>query len=129
MTDRSGNGTPLERIPVFRPALGIDTVKHLMDALDVGWLGMGATTKRFEDEIASYLGLQGRFVATTNTGTAALHIALVAAGVGRGGEGITPPFNYLANPHARPLARAEGGLCDRPHPSPAISPPPLPPPL
>src|SRR5258708_21886887 len=110
MTDRSGNGTPLERIPVFRPALGIDTVKHLMDALDVGWLGMGATTKRFEDEIASYLGLQGRFVATTNTGTAALHIALVAAGVGRGDEGSTPSVNYAANHPAALLPRAVIGL-------------------
>src|SRR5258707_7062196 len=107
MTDRSGNGTPLERIPVFRPALGIDTVKHLMDALDVGWLGMGATTKRFEDEIASYLGLQGRFVATTNTGTAALHIALVAAGGGRGDEGVTTSFHHLAGPPGVLIGRAE----------------------
>src|SRR5258708_224639 len=112
MTDRSGNGTPLERIPVFRPALGIDTVKHLMDALDVGWLGMGATTKRFEDEIASYLGLQGRFVATTNTGTAALHIALVAAGVGRGDEVITTSFNYVADHQAVLMAGAEVVMCD-----------------
>ena len=40
----------MSNIPVFAPCLGIDTMKHLTDALDVGWLGMGSTTKRFEDE-------------------------------------------------------------------------------
>jgi len=37
-----------EKIPVFVPAIGVDTLKHLTDALDVGWLGMGATVKEFE---------------------------------------------------------------------------------
>jgi dTDP-4-amino-4,6-dideoxygalactose transaminase len=91
---------PRAKIPVFVPYVGVDTLKHLTDALDVGWLGMGATTKDFEDRIAAYLELDGRYVVATNTGTSALHIALLAAGVGPGDEVITPSFNYVADHQA-----------------------------
>ena len=65
----------MDRIPVFAPSIGEDTKKHLEDALDVGWLGMGTSTKEFEDRISEFLNLKNRFVVTTNTGTSALHIA------------------------------------------------------
>jgi dTDP-4-amino-4,6-dideoxygalactose transaminase len=102
----------METIPVFQPHIGVDTLKHLTDALHVGWLGMGATTKEFEDRIAEYLGLQGRYVVTTNTGTAAIHIALEAAGVGPGDEVITTSFNYVADHQAVRMAGAEVVMCD-----------------
>jgi dTDP-4-amino-4,6-dideoxygalactose transaminase len=101
-----------EHIPVFVPAIGVDTVKHLMDALDVGWLGMGATTKEFEERIAAYLGLENRFVVATNTGTSALHIALIAAGIGPGDEVIVPSFNYVADHQAIRYTGAEVVMCD-----------------
>lgn len=102
----------MEKIPVFAPHIGIDTVKHVTDALDVGWLGMGATTKEFEERIASFLGLKDRFVAVTNTGTSAFHIALRAAGIGPGDEVITPSFNYVADHQAIRAAGAEPVMCD-----------------
>ena len=102
----------MERIPVFVPHIHADTIKHLMDALEVGWLGMGATTKEFEERISAYLGLQDRFVVATNTGTSALHIALIAAGVGPGDEVITPSFNYVADHQAIRMAGAEVVMCD-----------------
>jgi dTDP-4-amino-4,6-dideoxygalactose transaminase len=100
------------RVPVFVPYVGVDTLKHLTDALDVGWLGMGATTKDFEDRIAAYLGLEGRYVVCTNTGTSALHIALLAAGIGPGDEVITPSFNYVADHQAIHATGAEVVMCD-----------------
>lgn len=102
----------MERIPVFVPHIHADTITHLSDALDVGWLGMGATTKAFEERISAYLGLQDRFVVATNTGTSALHIALIAAGVGPGDEVITPSFNYVADHQAIRMAGAEVVMCD-----------------
>lgn len=102
----------MDRIPVFQPHIGVDTVKHLLDALDVGWLGMGATTQEFEQLIASYLGLNGRHVVATNTGTSALHIALLAAGVGPGDEVITPSFSYVADHQAIRMTGAEVVMCD-----------------
>lgn len=100
------------RVPVFAPYVGVDTLKHLTDALDVGWLGMGATTKEFEDRIAAYLGLRDRYVVCTNTGTSALHIALLAAGIGPGDEVITPSFNYVADHQAIRATGAEVVMCD-----------------
>lgn len=102
----------MDRIPVFEPHIGVDTVKHLLDALDVGWLGMGATTQEFEERIADYLGLDGHYVVATNTGTSALHIALRAAGVGPGDEVITPSFSYVADHQAIRMTGAEVVMCD-----------------
>jgi len=102
----------MDRIPVFQPYIGVDTLKHLTDALDVGWLGMGATTQDFEKRIADYLGLKNRHVVATNTGTSALHIALLVAGVGPGDEVITPSFNYVADHQAIRMAGADVVMCD-----------------
>ncbi len=103
---------PREKIPVFVPHIGVDTLKHVTDALDVGWLGMGATTKDFEDRIAAFLELDGRQVVVTNTGTSALHIALRAAGVGPGDEVILPSFDYVADHQAVHMTGAEVVMCD-----------------
>ena len=102
----------MDRIPVFQPYIGADTKEHVCHALDVGWLGMGATTLDFEQRISSYLGLNGRYVAATNTGTSALHIALRAAGIGPGHEVITPSFNYVADHQAIRMTGAQVVMCD-----------------
>lgn len=102
----------MDKIPVFQPHIHVDTLKHLTDALDVGWLGMGALTQEFEQRISEFLGLQGRHVVATNTGTSALHIALRAAGVGPGDEVITPSFNYVADHQAIRMCGADVVMCD-----------------
>jgi dTDP-4-amino-4,6-dideoxygalactose transaminase len=102
----------MEPIPVFAPCIGVDTLKHVTDAFDVGWLGMGATTKEFEERIAAFLELRDRYVVATNTGTSALHVALLAAGVGKGDEVITTSFNYVADHQAIELAGADVVMCD-----------------
>ncbi|MBV8245151.1 MAG: DegT/DnrJ/EryC1/StrS family aminotransferase [Candidatus Eremiobacteraeota bacterium] len=114
---KRANGPPAAavtepRIPVFAPYIGVDTIKHLTDAFDIGWLGMGATTKEFEDRIAAFLELRDRYVVVTNTGTSALHIALKAAGLQPGDEVITPSFNYVADHQAIVAAGGEPVLCD-----------------
>ncbi len=101
-----------ERIPVFLPRTGIDTVKHLVDALDVGWLGMGTTTLEFEQRIAEFLGVDDGLVVATNTGTSALHLALLVAGVGPGDEVIVPSFNYVADHQAIRATGAEPVMVD-----------------
>ena len=104
--------TNVERIPVFLPCIDNDTKKHVNDALDVGWLGMGPLVKEFEERIANFLDLKDRFVVSTNTGTAALHIALRAAGIGSGDEVITPSFNYVADQQAIKMTGADVVMCD-----------------
>lgn len=102
----------MEKIPVFIPTVGTDTKKHIEDALNIGWLGMGVASKEFEDRISEYLSLKERYVAATNTGTSALHIALLAAGVKAGDEVITPSFNYVADHQAIRMTGADVVMCD-----------------
>jgi dTDP-4-amino-4,6-dideoxygalactose transaminase len=73
---------------------------------------MGATTKDFEERIAAFLGLGDRYAVATNTGTSAIHIALLAAGVGPGDEVITPSFNYVADHQAVRMCGADVVMCD-----------------
>ena len=104
--------TIMKRVPVFVPFIDSDTKKHLENALDVGWLGMGSFTKEFEEKISEYLGLNERYVVATNTGTSALHIALLAANIGPGDEVITPSFNYVADHQAILMTGADVVMCD-----------------
>jgi len=102
----------MEKLPVFAPTIGEDTKKHLSEAIDVGWLGMGSASKEFEERISEFLGLGDRYLAVTNTGTSALHIALLTAGIGPGDEVITPSFNYVADHQAIKMTGADVVMCD-----------------
>src|SRR6185312_4171628 len=55
---------------------------------------LGKEVAAFEDEFASYSG--ARYGVAVNSGTSALHLALLAAGVGPGAEVITVPFTFVA---------------------------------
>ena len=99
-------------IPVFQPHVGVDTIKAVVDALHAGWLGMGAITQSFEEGLAAFLELRDRYVLATNTGTSALHLGLLAAGVGPGDEVITPAFNFVADHQAIVATGATPVLCD-----------------
>jgi dTDP-4-amino-4,6-dideoxygalactose transaminase len=92
--------------------VGVDTIKAVVDALHAGWLGMGAITQAFEEGLASFLELRDRHVLATNTGTSALHLGLLAAGVGPGDEVITPAFNFVADHQAIVATGAAPVLCD-----------------
>ena len=85
-------------IPVFKPAIGSDTVKAAVDALDLGWLGMGSYVREFEAALSSYFELPAdRRLIAVNTCTSALHLALECAGVGPGDEVITPALNNIGD--------------------------------
>jgi len=85
-------------IPVFRPYIGSDTIKGAVDALDLGWLGMGSYVNEFEEKLTEYLELpsESRLVAV-NTCTSALHLALLLAGTRPGDEVITPALNNIGD--------------------------------
>lgn len=101
-----------EKIPVFKPYLGVDTVKAATDALDLGWLGMGSYVRDFEDGLRRYLDLENKFVVAVNTGTSALHLAMLLVGIEPGDEVITPAFNNIGDFQAIKLAGGEPVFCD-----------------
>lgn len=90
----------------------MDTAKAAIDALELGWLGMGSYVKEFEEHLSAYLGLRDRHVIAVNTGTSALHSAMILAGVGPGDEVITPSFNNVADFQAIKVVGGEPVFCD-----------------
>ena len=99
-------------IPVFKPLIAgaeLDAARH---ALELGWLGMGSYVQQFERALHDYLEAGDRHVAAVSTGHAALHLALLVAGVGPGDEVITPSFNNVADFQAILATGAEPVFCD-----------------
>jgi dTDP-4-amino-4,6-dideoxygalactose transaminase len=99
-------------IPVFKPLIQQAEIDASREALEMGWLGMGSYVHEFEEAIRSFLGAEDRYVAAVSTGHAALHLGLLAAGIGAGDEVITPSFNNIADFQAILATRAEPVLCD-----------------
>ena len=82
-------------IPVNEPVISKESRKYVNQALKSGWLSSaGPYVKQFEDRFAKLIGV--KHAISVNTGTAALHVALLAAGVGKGDEVIVPAFTMAA---------------------------------
>lgn len=85
----------LERISVCEPLISGRELEYVTDAINSGWISSsGGYVEKFERRFADYLGV--RDAVTTTSGTAALHLALVAAGIGPGDEVIIPAFTMIA---------------------------------
>lgn len=82
-------------IPVSEPRLGNREIEYVTDALRRGWVSpKGNYVSEFEDAFASIVGTEYAFA--TSTGTAALHLSLVAGGVGAGDEVVVPDLTWIA---------------------------------
>jgi dTDP-4-amino-4,6-dideoxygalactose transaminase len=99
-------------IPVFKPWIDETEYAASRAALELGWLGMGSYVNQFEEAVRSYLHAEDRFAAAVSTGHAALHLALLVAGVGPGDEVITPSFNNVTDFQAILATGAELVFCD-----------------
>jgi dTDP-4-amino-4,6-dideoxygalactose transaminase len=98
------------RVPLTDIAMDEQDVEAVLDCLRSGWLTMGPRTKAFEQALADYVGIP--HVATVSSGTAALHLACLAAGIGPGDEVIVPAFTFVASAGAPRYVGAEPVLCD-----------------
>jgi len=99
-------------IPVFQPLIESEEYAASHAALELGWLGMGSYVNQFEEALRNFLGASDRHVAAVSTGHAALHVALLVAGVGPGDEVITPSFNNVTDFQAILATGAEPVFCD-----------------
>jgi dTDP-4-amino-4,6-dideoxygalactose transaminase len=75
-----------------------------------GWLSMGPRTQQLEEAFASYLGV--RHAVAVSSGTAALHLMYLAAGLGRGDEVVLPSMTFVATAAALRYAGAEPVFAD-----------------
>ena len=101
----------IRRIPVCEPYLGGREIEYVQDCLTTNWISStGKYLTQFEQTFAQYCGtLHG--IATTS-GTTALHLAVAAAGIGRGDEVILPTFTIAATVFAVLYADATPVLVD-----------------
>jgi hypothetical protein len=85
-------------IPFHRPSIGEEEISEVVDTLRSGWLTTGPRATRFEGAFCEHVGA-GHAVAV-NSATAALHLALVALGIGPADEVITTPMTFCATVQA-----------------------------
>jgi len=90
-------GKPIREKPItVKPPVDLDEVIEVLSVIRDGALSMlrGSRVKMFEEEFARFIGV--KHVIAVSSGTAALHVALKAMGVGPGDEVIVPPFTFVA---------------------------------
>ncbi|MBB3113312.1 UDP-4-amino-4,6-dideoxy-N-acetyl-beta-L-altrosamine transaminase [Paenibacillus phyllosphaerae] len=89
-------GKPVRRtlLPYGRQWIGLDDIRAVVVTLLSDFVTTGPAVDRFEHELARYTGAQ--YAVAFSSGTAALHAACVAAGIGEGDEVITTPITFAA---------------------------------
>lgn len=86
------------KLPLYAPWLGDEEVNAAAEVLRSGWLGMGTRVAELEIRFAELIGCE--HAVALNSCTAALHLALVAHGVGPGSTVITTPYTFTASAEA-----------------------------
>src|SRR3954454_17129308 len=76
------------------PSIGQEEIDEVVDTLRSDWITTGPKTKRFEQEFAETVG--GPASLAVNSGTAAMHVALAALGIGPGDAVITTPMTFVS---------------------------------
>ena len=91
--------TAVARIFLSAPDMGADERALLLDALDSNWIApLGPHVDAFEREVADSVGVG--YAVALSSGTAALHLALMLAGVGPGSEVLMPTLTFVATANA-----------------------------
>lgn len=84
------------RIPVYQPQLAGNERRYVLDCLDTNWISSkGKYVSQFEQAFADYVGV--KHAVSVCNGTVAVHLALLALGLGPGDEVIVPTFTYIAS--------------------------------
>jgi dTDP-4-amino-4,6-dideoxygalactose transaminase len=85
-------------IPISKPVIGPEEIRAVERVLRSGVLTQGTKVKKFEGMFAAYIGV--KYAVATNSGTSALHVALLSSGIRAGDEVITTPFSFVAAANA-----------------------------
>ena len=85
-------------IPVMRPWLGAEEAAAAAEAVSSGWVAQGPRVAEFEEAFASAIGAS--YAVAVSSCTTALHLALIAAGIGPGDEVVVPSLSFIATANA-----------------------------
>src|SRR5205085_6716057 len=99
-----------EALPLARPVIGPEEEARVLAALRSGRLALGPLLGEFEEGFARWV--RARHASAVSSGTAGLHLALRAVGVGEGDEVITSPFSFVASANAAVYERARPVFAD-----------------
>ena len=98
-------------IRLSRSDVGDNEILGLSNVINDGYLGMGSYVDRLESQLKAYLQTKSHVICVSS-GTAALHLALQASGVGYGDEVLVPSITYLASYQAISACGALPVSCD-----------------
>ncbi|MBX3193985.1 MAG: DegT/DnrJ/EryC1/StrS family aminotransferase [Microbacteriaceae bacterium] len=97
-------------IPAAKPEIGAEERAAVDRVMQSGMLAQGPEVAAFEQEFSDLVG--GRHSVAVNSGTSALHLAFLAAGIGPGDEVIVPSFSFAATANAVALTGATPVFAD-----------------
>ena len=80
------------------PVIGEAEIASVTECLRSNWIGLGGRVERFEQEFARYKGAP--YAVGVSSGTAAIHLALLALGIGAGDEVIAPAMTFCSTIHS-----------------------------
>ena len=97
-------------IPYGKQSINQDDIDAVVNVLKSDWLTTGPAVEKFEFDLQHFTG--GVPVVSVSSGTAALHCAYFAAGIGPGDEVITPPLTFIATQSTAVFCGAKIVFCD-----------------
>src|SRR6266851_6355113 len=98
------------RIALAHPIIGDDEKRAVLDVLASGQLAQGPVVAEFEDAFARWVGV--KHAVAVSSGTAGLHLALLAHGIGADDEVVTTPFTFIASANTVLMAGARPVFAD-----------------
>jgi len=114
MTEANSQGSIERRsrieVPMSRPDIGESEIEAVNQVLRTPYLSIGPMLERFEQAMAQFVG--ARHAVGVSSGTAGLHLCVVAAGIGEGDEVITTPFSFVASANCVLYERARPVFVD-----------------
>lgn len=100
----------MNRIRLAWPDVGAEELAAVAEVLESGMLTMGAKVPELEELVAAACGVP--HAVAVSSGTAALHLAVLALGIGPGDEVVVPAYTFPATANAVELCGAKAVLCD-----------------
>lgn len=97
-------------IQIAAPLTGDEELRAIRETLESGWLTQGPKVRAFEEAFAARH--RARHALACTSGTTALHLALLAVGVGPGDTVVTPSFTWVATANAVEYCGARPVFCD-----------------
>src|SRR3989344_15018 len=85
----------MKKYPLAKPFITKSEERLVLEVLRSGHLGLGAKYIEFEKKFARKIGT--KYACSVSSGTAGLHLVMLAAGIGPGDEVITSPFSFIAS--------------------------------